>query len=600
MNPTPDTINLFMWGYQSHFRISLTILAEQTLTDIAPDLQPRALLIGIRNDNTPGHHVCIEPEDGPYDVTLFTNIDDDIANIASKDPEQNMYYGDAPSMNMKPIWIRQRAIKTAIRNRLRTTDDANDTFTFAGNPTPVEHYDVVPILQVNRTALNFYPRLTKNRDGRWPLEYSFPHAIIKALLSEATADLQKTNPGSSLSGTLNRDPTDIRREAGKALMRTPSTATLMHGDLFAAANFISSLYHERAESKGTLIIARPGHPAVTMILEFTTPIPLAQSHWARKALQLTTPTHALVTDSRSILGLGTINATYDPSTESVFTIDITGHNRWDLFHNATILLRTTDGIPSLPKKPISEDHFRSHATRRLGSITHEQLSALWKNIEHATTQLHHGTTIVITTDAATEAARLATTATPITPCTMTPDLLPAASHIDGALILDPSSTCHAIGVILDGKATTKGTPSRGARYNAAIRYTEEHQRSLAIVISDDGTTDLIPKLRPQVNRSTIEEGFIALRRVIAKRDLKNALAARNWLDNYRFYLNADQCREANDALVILEDVIMKANRIWIVTNPFTPHPEMNDTYFLTENPSADDAGAPARKARPTP
>lgn len=33
--------------------------------------------------------------------------------------------------------------------------------------------------------------------------------------------------------------------------------------------------------------------------------------------------------------------------------------------------------------------------------------------------------------------------------------------IDGAVLIDPSSTCYAIGVILDGLASDKGSPARG-------------------------------------------------------------------------------------------------------------------------------------------
>jgi hypothetical protein len=34
----------------------------------------------------------------------------------------------------------------------------------------------------------------------------------------------------------------------------------------------------------------------------------------------------------------------------------------------------------------------------------------------------------------------------------------------GGVLIDPNGTCYAIGVILDGIATTKGDPARGSRY----------------------------------------------------------------------------------------------------------------------------------------
>jgi DNA integrity scanning protein DisA with diadenylate cyclase activity len=69
--------------------------------------------------------------------------------------------------------------------------------------------------------------------------------------------------------------------------------------------------------------------------------------------------------------------------------------------------------------------------------------------------------------------------------------------IDGAVLIDPTTTCYAIGVILDGLASNKGTPSRGARYNSAIRYVETCKYPcLAIIVSEDGSIDLVPDLMP--------------------------------------------------------------------------------------------------------
>ena len=56
------------------------------------------------------------------------------------------------------------------------------------------------------------------------------------------------------------------------------------------------------------------------------------------------------------------------------------------------------------------------------------------------------------------------------------------------------SYCYSIGVILDGKATGRGTSTRGARYNSAIRYVESSPYPcMAIVVSEDGMVDVITK-----------------------------------------------------------------------------------------------------------
>ena len=68
--------------------------------------------------------------------------------------------------------------------------------------------------------------------------------------------------------------------------------------------------------------------------------------------------------------------------------------------------------------------------------------------------------------------------------------------IDGAVLLSPDGTCHAIGVILDGLSTSSGNPMRGSRFNSAVRYVETSRRQFgyvayAIVVSEDGMIDLI-------------------------------------------------------------------------------------------------------------
>ena len=66
---------------------------------------------------------------------------------------------------------------------------------------------------------------------------------------------------------------------------------------------------------------------------------------------------------------------------------------------------------------------------------------------------------------------------------------------DGAVLLDPDATCHAIGVILDGFAAAHGNPARGSRYNSAVRYKEYSQQRriacLVLVRSEDGIVDLL-------------------------------------------------------------------------------------------------------------
>ena len=138
----------------------------------------------------------------------------------------------------------------------------------------------------------------------------------------------------------------------------------------------------------------------------------------------------------------------------------------------------------------------------------EELTALIKEAEQVT----HGTMLLISGNAEAEAKRLSTQATPLVPCKLTPHLLRHLTPIDGAILIAPDGFCHAIGTILDGMATDKGDPGRGARFNSAVRYVETSKTPcLAVVVSADGGVDLVPNLRPAIARASIDQTIVELR-----------------------------------------------------------------------------------------
>jgi hypothetical protein len=132
--------------------------------------------------------------------------------------------------------------------------------------------------------------------------------------------------------------------------------------------------------------------------------------------------------------------------------------------------------------------FEKKANDALGALSQNDLAAMWLIIDTAIGQ-KHGTTLVFHKNAAVEATRLIKQATPIKPLLLSPPLVKALSAIDGAFISDTDGTCHAIGVILEGIATERGSAARGSRFNSSIRYKDlckqQGQECLVVVISDD-------------------------------------------------------------------------------------------------------------------
>lgn len=167
------------------------------------------------------------------------------------------------------------------------------------------------------------------------------------------------------------------------------------------------------------------------------------------------------------------------------------------------------------------------------------------------------------------------------------------TSIDGALLVDPLGTCYAAGVILDGDAIKgKGTSSRGARYNSAIRYvygaaeTTSKCECLAVVISKDGTINMVRDLRKRIYRSEITEHVESLRAAVAAElvDAKEYYKAIFWLSDHRFYLWRVLCDELNK---VKEETRARLNvQRGGSRTPmdFIPDDEMNDSYFLDQTP----------------
>jgi hypothetical protein len=234
------------------------------------------------------------------------------------------------------------------------------------------------------------------------------------------------------------------------------------------------------------------------------------------------------------------------------------------------------GIPSLPLPRINENVFRSDVKRIISDISKEGEERIWDVVQAAIVQ-KKGTMIVISTNADVEAERLKKQSLAINPTKMTAELVSRLSGIDGAILIDSSGICHAVGVILDGKATEEGDQSRGARYNSAIRYIASSEYpTICIVVSEDGHVNVLPNLRPKIDRATILK-MIEMAKSTNKEECNKAIY---WLDERRFYLTKEQCNIINIELERIKNIPMEVGEIRMIINPFVPHPGMNDSYYL--------------------
>ena len=579
--------NNFMWGYQGHFLTSATVAAETLFSKLDPMLEPHVFLVGVLIEEHPRRSpVCIEPDDCGYDAARFTSVKTRAAELVKEDPEGKIFHSHPIAQKNNWEQIRRRALMNAVEEQIRADDAANGVTSFCSVPILLEGYQVIIVLQLDRAALESHYSLTKKIRDRMHFNVSLIDATINEYLTQCAKGLTKPNPGAGLN-VVDREADELIRSAGKALMYAPANSgNNFHGlhGFFEACNAISSLKYEGVEGLGRIVVSRKDHPNVHIEMALTVPVPIRDYRAVRKLLEISSGGLSLLTDSAEIYGLGGMKDTYDATTEELFTIEFRQHHDWELCHDNRRLMRVVYGQPRLPKGGIDKALFENTLDRIFNGISAEGKTQLWTAVREAAKQ-KHGTMVVISKGAATEAVRLINQSTLIKSRILSVDLVRKVTAIDGALLLDPIGVCHAIGVILDGLASKNGDPSRGARYNSAIRYVESSPSPcMAVVVSADATINFVPDLMPQIPRSELEAAINRLRELKqdAKFSLKNFYRTLDWLQKHRFYLTAAVCEEVNRLRregEATRDRVVNPN-IKPVYSDFEPNEDMNDSYFL--------------------
>jgi len=579
---TRRTIYLSMWGYQEHYRISLQILARDVLSKLGVMDDAYVLLVGARapGSNNP-NSICVEPEDGRWPPSLFNCLLDEIETQFDKHHLQDIIFGDAPSMNDKPEWIRRDSVRLAVGDALKPYDELNEVSSFCGEPRRIGDYYVTPVIQIPTSTFSHFPPLPTRPARKFERSNGYRsliHAAINTVLEEATGKLQDPEPGRYFHDGL-RSAEEIARVAAEKFMHTPGMSIdqrYIHTELFKILNLVSSLHYEGSKGIGELVIVSPKNPAVDFDLKFITPIPLREPRWVRKALQMAATGIGIIADHQCIYGLGKLKKSHDPTEQDAFIVSFIDHYHWEMRCGDQMLIRSHYGAPKLPQEPFDKTTFLSSYARIFpGSLPKDGLHA-WSLLS-AQARLQHGSMIVFAEDAASEVERLSRQGTPVTPIILTEELLHSVSGIDGTILVTPNGYCHAIGVILDGDASEDCMPSRGSRYNSAVRYVGSGKNRLAIVASDDRTIDVIPALRRMISLTLIERHIATLESATPD----NYHDSRNWLDKHRFYINSLQCERINAALYRLDSSPKEACQIYFETKRFEAHPEMNESYLVS-------------------
>jgi hypothetical protein len=327
-----------------------------------------------------------------------------------------------------------------------------------------------------------------------------------------------------------------------------------------------------------MILCRKGHPSLTPQISLLKPEKLSKYRAARKLFQLASGSLFLHSDSEGVFGLVSLRD-YDEFQEDLFEMHVLGHQHWELNHAGKTLMKVRYGVPSLPRLSFDEAKLWSDLARIFRSITSDDISRLVKLIR-AAEEASHGALLIIDENSAAEAHRLRKQGMSVHACLLTPDLLRHLTTIDGAILLSPDGMCHGFGAILDGMATESGDPSRGARYNSALRYVESAWPCLAVVVSEDGGIDFIPNLLPAVWRSAIDRAIAELKELRGVTPISRVRydCALDFLDERRFYLRQEDCDTINSVIEFAEAALRKQDRaeIWIIRQKFIANPHLDE------------------------
>ena len=571
-----------MWGYQEHFRFSLRYDTEKVLEKIGLyGVDFEVLLVGVlSSDSENTYPICIEPEDGKWNLEIFSNIIEDVEQEIENHPLKNMFYSnDQQAMREKPENIRRDSVSTAVKKSLLQNDEDNNLESYVGLSTLVEGYYVVPIIQITKEVFQKHPKLDEKTFQNRKLHQgslSFIESALKILLENASKLLQTENPGRARN---NIEVREVVRSAADSFMYTPSIAIYEKYafiDLFETLNLISSLFYEGVHSLGKMIISNPRHESIIFSLEFQDPVPIDNIRWVRKILEMSSNKFSLIADNEYIYGLGSLVKDYDFSDQKIFIIEFLDHYYWQISCGDMILLQSHYNEPCLYASTGQEELLLDNLNRLYPYTTHNEKQNIL-NLVLTLTNLNRGSMLVIAEDAKTEVKRLAKLGTPIKPVLLTPDLLEQVSGIDGTVMIDPKGVCFGIGIILDGDAMPECTPSRGSRYNSGVRYVypTENKKRLAVIVSDDKTVDIVPMLRPMMSLSEIEHNISLLESAT----LENYHQPRNWIDDNRFYFNQQQCDRVNLALEKVEKSPNEDMQLVIITTKLIPNKDWHNSYL---------------------
>ena len=562
-----------MWAYQPYFRFHVEYETKLVLAELGiASTDVKVVLAGIATEENDRHAICVEPETGPLFAEHLAKVTRRGEELYQLDPESEIRYhppgsGAAPQ---RALFLNARA--NAITEAIEKSGVFNHLAFFVSQSSPINGYALHTCIGIPTDVIGNLPAFQESTVGRTHAGKSLQHEVIRECLYRADKALYLPDPGKALR-MLGRTEDIITSATERFIEATLWRTDNQPSDLFSTLNTVSSLTYERAGAKGNLTVTSRENLEKWLKVKFKNPVGLRESRAMRKILQLSDSTMPVLADSTCAYGLGTSKTAPD-----VVEVSITGHAKWEASVNGDKFLRVSYGKATIPNQQIEKEELKDTAERTVGNAN---INRIW-NIVQTAQQNGQGATIVVSKDPEAETARLSTEGMPIEPDYLEPAEIVGLCSVDGAVIIGPDGRCYAFGVILDGVADESGDRARGARFNSALRYqNRKTPGSMIIVISDDGTIDLLPRLLPRRHEEEVAATVDAFCEYCESTPIDSQEFERLYerVKRLAFYLNDEQCNKVNEKHEQEMERRSASGGIRITGRNLQPDPLMNESYF---------------------
>jgi len=357
-------INLFIWGWQEHFRGYLERLAKNVFEQIGIKADPIVLLVGVRRAGfEDAHPICIEPEKGRWTLDIFEGLDVAIKQKKHEHPDLYIFHSNPSVEAQKPERILRDAISDAVCGMLDSADTDSELQTFCSVAAPVDKHYVVCAIQVPKVALAPYFVIPHERLRR-TTNTNFALCCIRAVLLEAASALTVLDP----RGDRMRSAKEVTTSAAEFFMMVsviPGRHVMT--DAFRLFTQLSQLPYEGARGNGRLLLAKENDSIIEYMVRFAEPVSLQQTRWIRKLLEMSTQEMPLIADYEHAFGLGRVTDNCVP----MFHIDFVDQHEWLFRRDDTTMLHCRFGEPSLPRDAVDPERFADTLTRLFPEMTND-------------------------------------------------------------------------------------------------------------------------------------------------------------------------------------------------------------------------------------